>query len=171
MFVTISLYQVSVPVFLARLNALSHVLSKAEANAAERKIDPQVFLTDRLAPDMLTMTRQVLIATDHAKGAGARLAGREVPRFEDTETTFPELQARIAKTVDFLKGISPSEIDGMEERPVSLKVGSRELSFKASEYLLGFAMPNFYFHITMAYAVLRHDGVPLGKLDFLAPGA
>ena len=168
---TISLYQVSVPVFLARLDALSHILAKAEANAAERKIDPQVFLIDRLAPDMLTLTRQVLIATDHAKGAGARLAGRDVPRFEDTETTFSDLQARISKTADFLKSIPASEIDGMEDRHISIKVGPRELSFSASQYLLGFAMPNFYFHITMAYAILRHNGVPLGKLDFFGQSA
>lgn len=168
---TISLYQVSVPVFLARLDVLAHLLAKAEANAVERKIDPQVFLTARLAPDMLALTRQVQIATDHAKGAGARLAGREVPRFEDTETTFPELQARLAKTIDFLKSIAASEIDGMEDRQVSLKVGPRELTFTASQYLLTFATPNFYFHMTMAYAILRHNGVPIGKLDFLAPGS
>jgi hypothetical protein len=165
--VAISMYDISVPVFQARLKALSGLLAKAEANAAERKIDPHVFVTGRLAPDMLTLTKQVQIATDHAKGAGARLSGREVPRFEDSETTFAELQARIAKTVDFLATLQPNEFDGAETRQINLKAGPRELSFVGQDYLLNFAMPNFYFHMTTAYAILRHNGVPIGKMDFM----
>ncbi len=122
----ISMYDVSVPVFSERLRALALVLTKAEANAAERKIDPQVFLTARLAPDMLTLTKQVQIATDHAKGAPSRLAGREVPRYEDNEASFAELQARIAKTRDYLATFTPAEIDGSEERTVTLKVGGKD---------------------------------------------
>ena len=146
------MYDISVPVFSERLRALGHVLSKAEANAAERKIDPQVFLQARLAPDMLTLTRQVQIATDHAKRASARLAGKEAPPYEDTEASFAELQARIAKAIDYLKSLAPGDIEGSEERPIELKVGQRELKYAGAQYLLNFAMPNFYFHVTTAYA-------------------
>ena len=165
-FVTLSMYDVSVPVFAERLRALGHVLAKADANAAERKIDPQVFLQARLAPDMLTLTRQVQIATDHAKRASARLAGKEAPPYEDTEASFAELQARIAKTIDYLKSLAPGDIEGSEELPIELKVGQRELKYAGAQYLLNFAMPNFYFHVTTAYAILRHNGVPLGKQSF-----
>ena len=166
-FVTVSMYDVSVPVFSERLKALALVLTKAEANAGERKIDPQVFLTARLAPDMLPLTKQIQIATDHAKGASARLAGREVPKYEDNEASFAELQARIAKTGDFLKSFAPGDMDGSEDRTISLKLGQQDLSFPGSHYLLHVAMPNFYFHVTTAYAILRHNGVPLGKGNFL----
>jgi uncharacterized protein len=164
---TMSMYQASVPVFRARLKSLSHSLRKAESNAAERKIDPSVLLSARLAPDMLALTQQVQIATDHAKGAPSRLAGRELVRFEDTEKSFPELQARISRTLDLLETFKPSEIDGSEERAIEIKGRTRDLSFTGMQYLLHFALPNFYFHVTTAYDILRHNGVPLGKLDFL----
>ncbi len=163
----ISIYDVSVPVFSERLKALALVLTKAETNATERKIDPQVFLTARLAPDMLTFTKQVQIATDHAKGAPSRLAGREVPRYEDIEASFAELQARIAKTRDYLATFKPAEFEGSEERSVMLKIGGNDIEFTGQRYLLDVATPNFYFHITTAYAIMRHYGVPLGKGNFL----
>ena len=163
----ISMYDVSVPVFSERLRALSLVLTKAESNAQERKIDPQVFLNARLAPDMFQLVKQVQIATDHAKGAPSRLAGREVPRYEDNEASFAELQARISKTRDYLATFKPTEFEGAEERTVTLKIGGNEVEFKGQKYLLDVAMPNFYFHITTAYGILRHNGVPLGKGNFL----
>jgi uncharacterized protein len=164
---TVSMYLISVPVFSARLAALSAMLSKAEANALERKIDPQVFLSARLAPDMFALTRQVQIATDHAKGAASRLAGREVPKYEDTEGSFAELQARIARTIDLLKGVAPGDIDGSEDRVIELKLGQRELSLPGLQYLLDVAVPNFYFHVTTTYNILRHNGVEIGKRDYL----
>jgi hypothetical protein len=166
-FMTISMYQASVPVFRTRLRALSRCLDKSEANAAERKINPIVFLHDRLAPDMLNLTQQVQIATDHAKGAPSRLAGLASPRYEDNEASFADLKARIEKTIAYLETFSPVDIDGSEERVIELKAGQRELKFSGVDYLLGFAMPNFYFHIVTAYGILRHNGVPLGKLDFM----
>ncbi|WP_245525439.1 DUF1993 family protein [Mesorhizobium sp. M00.F.Ca.ET.216.01.1.1] len=147
---TISMYEASVPVFTARLKALSNVLSIAEQNALDRKIDPQVFLTSRLAPDMFALTRQVQIATDHAKGAPSRLAGREVPRYEDNEVSFADLQARIAKTVDHLATFSAADLDGSEERMIELRLAGREVSLRGLQYLLHAAMPNFYFHVTTA---------------------
>ena len=164
---TITMYQASVPVFQRTLKALDVILDKAAAYAAERKIDPTVLLTARLYPDMFALTRQVQIATDHAKGASARLAGVAVPSFSDTEGTFPDLKARIAKTLEFIASVKPAQIDGSEGRDISLKAGPRELNFKGQDYLLFFALPNFYFHVTTAFAILRHNGVPVGKLDFL----
>lgn len=163
---TISMYQVSVPVFSERLRALSTVLAKGEAHAVERKIDAQVLLNARLAPDMFALTRQVQIATDHAKGASSRLAGREIPKYEDTEASFAELQSRIEKTRDLLASFLAADIDGSEERKIEIKTQQRELSFTGSQYLLNFAMPNFYFHVVTAYDILRHNGVPLGKSNF-----
>ena len=164
---TITMYQASVPVFQRTLKALDVILDKAAAYAAERKIDPTVLLTARLYPDMFALTRQVQIATDHAKGASARLAGVAVPSFADTEATVPDLKARIAKTLEFIASVKPAQIDGSEGRDISLKAGPRELNFKGQDYLLFFALPNFYFHVTTAFAILRHNGVPVGKLDFL----
>ncbi len=164
---TISMYEASVPVFPARLKALSNVLATAEQNATERKIDPQVFLSARLAPDMFALTRQVQIATDHAKGAPSRLAGREVPKYEDNEASFADLEARIAKTVAYLATFSAAEINGSDDRMIDVKLGGRELSMPGMQYLLNLAMPNFYFHLTTAYDILRHNGVPLGKATFL----
>ncbi|MDG4881321.1 DUF1993 family protein [Mesorhizobium sp. WSM4884] len=149
------------------MKALASVLSLAEQNAADRKIDPQVFLTARLAPDMFALTRQVQIATDHAKGAPSRLAGREVPKYEDNESSFEELHARIAKTLDHLATFSAADLDGSEERTIELRLAGREVSLSGLQYLLHAAMPNFYFHITTAYDILRHNGVPLGKSIFL----
>jgi len=165
---TISMYQASVPAFQRTLGALDAILDKAAAYAAERKIDPAALTGARLSPDMFPLTRQVQFSSDHAKGASARLAGLLVPSFADTETTFPELKARIAKTLDFIATVRPEQIDGSEGRDISLKAGPRELSFKGQDYLVFFALPNFYFHVTAAYAILRHNGVPIGKLDFLA---
>ncbi|RRI03495.1 DUF1993 family protein [Mesorhizobium tamadayense] len=164
---TISMYDISVAVFSARLKALASVLALAEQNAADRKIDPQVFLTARLAPDMFALTRQVQIATDHAKGAPSRLAGREVPKYEDNESSFEELHARIAKTLDHLATFSAADLDGSEERMIELRLAGREVSMGGLQYLLNAAMPNFYFHVTTAYDILRHNGVPLGKATFL----
>jgi len=165
--VTISMYEASVPVFSARLKALSTVLSTAEQNAADRKIDPQVFLTARLAPDMYALVRQVQVATDHAKGAPSRLARREVPKYEDNEATFAELQARLTKTLELLASFSAAEFDGSDDRIVELKFGQREVSMPGLQYLLHVAMPNFYFHVTTAYDILRHNGVPLTKGAYL----
>jgi len=164
----LSMYEASVPVFQARLKSLTNVLAKGEANAEDRKIEPAVFLTARLAPDMLSLIKQVQIATDHAKGAPSRLAGRESPRFVDDEQSFAELKARIDKTLDYLDTFTPEDLEGSEARIVEIKTGSRQLSFEGPKYLLNFAMPNFYFHVTSAYAILRHNGVPLGKPDFLS---
>jgi hypothetical protein len=161
------MYEASAPVFTARLKALSNVLGEAERNAAERKIDPQVFIAARLAPDMFALARQVQIATDHAKGAPSRLAGRTAPKYEDDEASFADLQARIAKTTDYLATFSAGDIDGSEERRIELKIGGQELSMPGMQYLLHFAMPNFYFHVTTAYDILRHNGVPLGKVAFM----
>ena len=164
---TLSMYQASVPVFQRTLGALDAILDKAAAYAEERKIDPAVLLSARLYPDMFALTRQVQIATDHAKGAPARLAGVAVPSFEDNDKTFPELKARIGKTLNFIGTLKPGQIDGSEARDISLKAGPQELSFKGQDYLLFFALPNFYFHATTAFAILRHNGVSIGKLDFL----
>lgn len=164
---TLSMYEASVAVFSARLKALSTILSAAEQNAADRKIDPQVFLTARLAPDMFALVRQVQIATDHAKGAPSRLAGREVPKYEDNEVSFADVQARIAKTIDHLATFSAADLDGSDERMIELKLGGKDVSLTGLQYLLHGAMPNFYFHITTAYDILRHNGVPIGKAMFL----
>jgi hypothetical protein len=164
---TLSMFEASVPAFLRTLKALDAILDKALAYAEEKKFDPAVLVSARLAPDMFPLSRQVQMASDHAKGCPARLAGVPVPSFEDTEKTIPELKARIAKTLDFIGTLTPGQIDGSEGRLVSLKAGPRELSFKGQDYLVFFALPNFYFHVTTAYAILRHNGVPVGKLDFL----
>lgn len=162
-----SLYAIAVPLMSAALKNLSAVVAKGEANAKERGIDPQVFLSARLAPDMYPFSRQVQIATDNAKGAACRLAGRPVPSWPDEEKTFEELQARISKARDLLKSVKPEEFAGAETRPVTLKLRSGEISFDGIGYLTRFALPNFFFHVTTAYAILRHLGVPLGKTDFL----
>jgi hypothetical protein len=164
----ISMYQASVPAFERGLHALDAILDKAATYAEERKIDPAVLASARLFPDMHPLNRQVHLLSDTAKGACARLAGVPVPSFPDTETTLPELKSRIAKTLDFIATVRPEEIDGSEDRDITLKAGSRELSFKGQDYLISFALPNFYFHVTTAYAILRHNGVPIGKRDYLA---
>jgi hypothetical protein len=161
------MYQASVPALLRGLDVLSSLLDKAEANAKERNFDVGVLLQSRLAPDMHTLTRQVQMVSDGAKGAGARLAGLEPPSMADTEMTVAELKERIRKTADFLKSIKPEQIDGSEERAITLKVPGRELKFLGQAYLTGFVLPNLYFHITAAYLILRHNGVPVGKIDYL----
>lgn len=166
---SISMYQASIPVFIRGLENLSRVIEKGAMHAVARKIDPNTLLNARLYPDMFPLIRQVQSASDSAKGGGARLAGIEVPGMADTEVTFIELQQRIDKTVHFLRSLKPEQIDGSENRPVSLKARTRELSFSGQNYLLQFALPNFFFHITTAYAILRHNGVELGKLDYLGP--
>jgi hypothetical protein len=161
------MYQASAPRFAAMLRNLSALLDKAEAHCAAKKIDPAAITAFRLYPDMFPLTRQVQIACDTAKGAVARLAGAEMPKYEDTEQTFAELKARIAKTVDFVESVSAAKIDGSEEREVVLQMRSGERRFKGMQYLLGHAYPNFYFHLTTAYAILRHNGVEVGKQDFI----
>jgi uncharacterized protein len=164
---TISMYQASAPRFVNILNNLSAILDKAQAHAEAKKIDPLVLTSARMFPDMLPLTRQVQIACDSAKGAVARLAGVEIPKYEDTEQSFPELKARIAKTVDFIKSVKPAQIDGSEEKEIVLTGGAQERRFKGMQFLLGWANPNFYFHVTTTYALLRHNGVEIGKMDFL----
>ena len=161
------MYQASVPAFLKMLTNLSAILEKAEVFAAERKIDPEVLLNWRLAPDMFALTRQIQIASDLAKGTTARLAGREVPKYADEEKTFAELKARIAKTVKFVGGFTAKDIDGSESRDITLTLGGQEMHFKGEPYLVHFALPNFYFHATTAYDILRSCGVEIGKRDFI----
>ncbi len=164
---TISMYQASAPRFVNLLNNLSGILDKAQAHAEARKLDPVVLTSSRLFPDMFPLGRQVQIACDTAKGAVARLAGAEVPKHEDTEQTFAELKARIAKTVAFIETFKPAQIDGSEGKDLTIKLGPREVQWKGMQYLLGFALPNFYFHATTAYDILRHNGVELAKRDFI----
>lgn len=161
------MYQASVPRFANILKNLSALLEKAQTHVEARKIDPAALTNFRLYPDMLPMKRQVQIACDTAKGAVARLAGVEVPKHDDTEETFAELRARIAKTIDLIQSFKPAQIDGSEEKNIHLKLGQREVDFKGMQYLLGHAIPNFYFHVTTAYDILRHNGVELGKRDYI----
>jgi len=164
---SLSMYQASAPVYTQTLTALSNILKKAAAYAEAKKIDPSVLINARIAPDMYPLSRQVQIATDHAKGSLARLAGVEPPSFPDTESTFDELQARITKTLDYVKTFKPAQIDGSEEKDVVLTFGTQKFPFKGLDYLTKFALPNFYFHTSMSYAILRHNGVDIGKRDFM----
>lgn len=164
---TISMYQASVPVLLRQLANLSAILAKGADHAAANKIDPAAMLATSLAPDMFPLIRQVQSASDGAKGGAARLAGIEPPSFPDEEATFDDLQARIAKTVAYLETITPEQIDGGEDRAIVLKAGPREFNFTGQTFLLQFVLPNFFFHYTTAYALLRHQGVAIGKLDYL----
>jgi uncharacterized protein len=163
----ISMYQASAPRFANTLKNLSTILDKAQAHVEARKVDPLALTAFRLYPDMFPFTRQVQIACDTAKGACARLAGVENPGFPDTEQTFPELQARIAKTADFIGSFKPAQIDGSEDKDVMLKVGGKDVTFKGAQYLFGHALPTFYFHVTTAYNILRHNGVEIGKRDYI----
>ena len=164
---SISMYQASVPTFILSLKALSGVLDKGARHAEAKGIDPAVLLGSRLYPDMFPLTRQVQIASDNAKGPSARLAGMEPPKFDDNEASFADLQARITKTIDFLQTLKPAQIDGSEDRQIVLQMRAGPLEFKGQAYLLHFAMPNFYFHCATVYAILRHNGVEVGKKDFL----
>ena len=163
----LSFYDISIPVFLRGLGQLSHILDKGLAHAQATGIEPGTLVEARLAPDMLTLAGQVQRASDASKLGAARVAGITAPSFEDNETRYEELQARVAKTVDFLKTIDRAQVDGAEHRPVMLKVRDTQIEFTAERYLLQFALPNFFFHVTTAYDVLRHRGVPIGKLDYL----
>ena len=164
---TLSMYQASAPVFTRMLTNLAAILTKAEENAATRKIDPAIFLAARLAPDMLPLTRQIQMASDAAKGGIARLAGVEIPSFPDTEIDFAGLHARIAKTIAFIESAPKDQIEGSDVSSIVLKFPGRELNFTGQSFLFQFALPNFFFHVTTAYAILRHNGVPVGKMDFL----
>ena len=164
---SLSMYDASAPRLAQMLRNLDAILAKAETHAAAKKIDPAVLLGARLFPDMLPMVKQVQIATDHAKGAVARLAGAEVPRYEDAEQSFDELRARIAKTLAFVESFAPAQFEGAEGRPTALRVGGKDWSFSGRDYLLGFALPNFYFHLVTAYNILRHNGIEIGKAEYL----
>ncbi len=164
---TISMYQITAPVFTKMLGALSTVLDKGGAFAAAKKVDPAVLLASRLAPDMFPLTRQVQLASDFAKGPMARLAGLEVPKWEDNETTLEALKARLTKTIDYVQSFKPAQIDGSETREITLTIGGQPMTMTGQEYLLHNALPNFYFHVTTAYTILRHNGVEVGKRDFL----
>lgn len=168
----LSMYQASVPTFLRALSNLRHVLEAGEAHAKAQGYEPGVLLQSRLYPDMLPLMRQVQIATDTAKFGAARLGGVESPRFEDVETTFDELYARLDAVADYLRTFDEAALQGSETRAVTVSTRTRgELNFDGRGYLFGLALPNLFFHVTTAYAILRHNGVPLGKLDYLGPAA
>ena len=164
---SISMHKASAPVFLRMLGNLDALLDKAEKYAKERNLDPNLLVTSRLAPDMRPLSAQVQFASDTSKFAIARLSGGAAPPMADTETTIAELRERIKKTVDYIKSVPASAVDGSEEREVVLKFPNGEMKFTGLAYLTGFVLPNFLFHVTTAYAILRHNGVPLGKGDFL----
>ncbi|MCP5146292.1 MAG: DUF1993 domain-containing protein [Gammaproteobacteria bacterium] len=163
----IGVYEQTVPVFTQMLNNLAGMLRKLESHAKARNFDSAVVLQDRLYPDMFTCIRQVQIATDFAKGAVARLAGVEPPSWPDNEGTLAQLLERVQKAVDYVNGFKPEQFAGAEDRQIELKFPQLSLSFKGAEYLVGFALPNFYFHYTTAYNILRHNGLEIGKRDFI----
>jgi hypothetical protein len=166
---SLSMYRVSVPVFVRGFEVLSALLDKASAHASEKGIDASVLVSARLAPDMLPLAAQIQRASDTSKLSIERLSGEPSPRLEDNETTIPELHERIAKTVAYLKSVDAAQLEGSEERVVTLSFGAFKPSFRGDEYLLTFGLPNFFFHLTTAYDILRHNGVQVGKLDFLGP--
>ncbi len=161
------MYQASVPRFVNILGNLSNILDKAQAHADAKKLHPSALTSFRLFPDMLPMTAQVQIACDTAKGAVARLAGVEIPVHEDNEETLADLKARIAKTIAFIQAVPPAQLDGTEDREIVIKRGDQETRYTGMQFLLGRALPNFYFHVTTAYNILRHNGVGIGKRDYL----
>lgn len=161
-----SIYQASVSTLARILTNLSAILDKAEAHCTAKKIAPEALLQFRLYPDMFPLVRQVQIATDMSKGCVGRLAGADVPSYADTEVTFEELKARLAKTIAFIESFKPDQIEGSEDRTIILKTGGQERQFKGSDYLLGFVLPNVHFHATTTYAILRHCGVEVGKKDY-----
>lgn len=162
-----SMYDAGVPGILQTLGAMERIIDKAAAHCTARKIDPAVLVSFRLAPDMFPFARQIQIVTDQAKGSVARLAGLEIPAYADSETTFDELKARVAKTAAFVKSVSPAQIAGSEDKEITLKVGGNDRTFSGRQYLINFVLPNLYFHAATAYDILRHCGVELGKRDFL----
>ena len=165
----LSIYDATIPPLKRTLTNLSAILKKGEAYADAKKVEHHVLLNARLFIDMYPLTRQVQIATDMSKGAAARLAGVEVPKYEDNETTFAELQARITKTIAFLDSIQSAQLEGSETRDITIPVRKTDLKFTGQNYLLKWVIPNVYFHVTTAYNILRHNGVELGKQDFLGP--
>jgi len=164
---SITPYDLSIPAFQRGFTALTRLLDKAEAFAEEKKIMPEVLVNARLAPDMLSLAGQIQRMSDTAKGAAARLSGTDAPSFPDNETTLADLRVRIANTVSYLATVPESAFEGAAERTVVLKTRSRETTYTGKDYLLAFALPNFYFHLTTAYAILRHNGVSVSKLDYL----
>jgi uncharacterized protein len=164
---SLSMYQASVPVFVQYLNALDVLLDKTKAMCAAKKIDETVLTGMRLAPDMFPLARQIQIACDFAKGASARLAGAEVPSWEDNEKSIDDLKGRVRKTLDFIQGFKTTQIEGSEGRDIKLKIRGNDVTFKGQPYLTNFAMGHFFFHITTAYNILRHNGVEIGKGDFI----
>ena len=164
---TISMYEASIPVFIRMLKNLAAILAKGATYAEAKKIEPTVLVNSRLYPDMFPLARQVQIASDAAKGCGARLAGREPPKFEDNEATFPELLTRIDKTIAYLETLKPEQINGSEQKTITLQIRKNTMTFLGMPFLLNFALPNFYFHVTTAYDILRHCGVEIGKQDFI----
>ena len=164
---SISLYDVSIPALERGLNSLAEIIAKAAAHAEAKKIEPAALLHARLFPDMFHFTRQVQIVCDTAKGAAGRLAGKEVPKHEDTEASFADLQARVAKTLEFVRSVKPADLANAESREIVLKFPSNTLTFTGLTYLTSFVLPNFYFHISMAYALLRHNGLDVAKRDYL----
>jgi hypothetical protein len=164
---SLSMYQASIPVMLQMFGSISAVLDKAAKYCEERKIDPALLAAYRLAPDMIPLSGQVQIMTDQAKGCAARLAGIDIPSYADTEKTLDELKARIEKTVAFVKSLTPEQVNGAEDREVVLKLGGGEMKFTGSQYFFHFFLPNFYFHATTAYDILRHAGLQIGKRDFI----
>lgn len=164
---SLSMSQASVPVLLRTLSNFIAILEKGKAHAEAKKIDPSVLINFRLYPDMLPLSKQVQIASDMAKGGGARLAGVEVPKYEDNETSFDELIYRLKKTMDFLASLDPTKIDGSESREIVLPMRSGPVKFKGQDYLLNFVLPNVNFHAVTGYNILRHNGVEIGKMDFL----
>ncbi len=164
---TISMYQASLPRFINILGNLSAILDKTQAHVDAKKLDETALTGFRIYPDMLPMARQIMIATDTAKGLAARLAGVEIPVYEDTEKTLAELKARIAKTVAYLQSFKPAQIDGTEDKEIVIKRGDKETRYTGMQFMLGHAVPNFYFHVTTTYAILRHNGVEIGKRDYL----
>ena len=167
---SLSMFAATVPPLKLMLKNLSAVMSKAEAAIEAKKIDPNAFLGARLFPDMLNFTKQVQIASDNAKGAAARLAGVDIPKFEDDEASFADLHARIDKTIAFLDTLTEAQFEGAAERKIVLALRERTLEFTGAEYLTTWAQPNFYFHVTTAYALLRHNGVEIGKSDYMRGG-
>ena len=164
---TISMYQASVPRIINMLGNLSRIIEKAQAHADAKKIDPAAIIYFRLYPDMFSLCRQVQIATDTAKSVVARLAGADIPAYEDNERSFDDLKARIAKTIAFVETFTPAQIDGTEDKDIVTKRGDKATHYKGMQFLLNHAMPNVYFHVTTAYNILRHNGVEIGKRDYL----
>jgi uncharacterized protein len=163
----LSMFQACVPVITQLLNGLSGVVDKAAAHVAEKKYDEAAFLQSRLFPDMFPLGRQIRQATDFGRNAPGRLAGVDLPAFPDADASFAEAKARIAKSIDFVKGFTPAQLDGTEEKDISWKAGERQMSFKGQAYLLHFCLPHFFFHCTTAYNIIRHNGVEVGKRDYM----